>query len=80
VPEGKGEGGAHATREPRRTEDRLTGEAETRCRGWLRLSVARTGLVGSWEAVAHGADGEEKWGEKGSEVDCGSCGGPVARA
>jgi hypothetical protein len=26
--------------------------------------MARTGLVGSWEAAAHGADGEEKWGER----------------
>jgi hypothetical protein len=41
VPEGKGEGEAHATCEPRRTEDRLTEEAETRCRGWLSLPVAR---------------------------------------
>jgi hypothetical protein len=36
--------------------------------------------VGSWEAAAHRADGEEKQGEKGSEVGGGSYGGPVARA
>jgi hypothetical protein len=36
--------------------------------------------VGSWEAATHGADGEEKRGEKGSEVSGGSYGGPVARA
>jgi hypothetical protein len=41
APEGKGEGEAHATCEPRRTEDWLIEEAETRCRGWLDLPVPR---------------------------------------
>jgi hypothetical protein len=41
VLEGKGEGEAHATCEPRCTEDLLTEEVETRRRGWLGLPVAR---------------------------------------
>jgi hypothetical protein len=41
VPEGMGEGEAHATCEPRHMEDRLTGEAETRRQGWLGLLVVR---------------------------------------
>jgi hypothetical protein len=41
APEERGEGEAHATCEPQRTEDRLTEEAETRRRGWLGPPVVR---------------------------------------
>jgi hypothetical protein len=41
VLEGKGEGEAHTTCEPRRPEDRLTVEAETQRRGWLGPPVVR---------------------------------------
>jgi hypothetical protein len=55
VPEEKGEGEAHATCESRRTEDRLTEEAETQRRGG-------SNLWWSGGEVIRGRRGQARWG------------------